>query len=81
MKTTIDISDHILARARRIAREQQVTLRSLTEEGLLRIIEDRMARKSCTITPITFRGEGLSPEFQDASWERIRGAAYEGHGA
>ncbi len=24
--------------------------------------------------------EGLSPEFQGATWERIRDAAYEGHG-
>lgn len=81
MKTTIDISDSILAEAKRLAREQNVTLRSLTEEGLRKVIEERSARGPCRVRPVTFRGEGFSQEFQDATWERIRDAAYEGRGA
>ena len=34
MKTTVEISDSLLARGRKLAREQNVTLGSLTEEGL-----------------------------------------------
>ena len=81
MKTTIDISDSILLKAKQLAREQNVTLRSLIEEGLRKIIEVRSARRPCQVHPITFRGEGLSPEFQGASWAQIRDAAYEGRGA
>ena len=81
MKTTLEISDSILKQAKKLAREQQVTLRSLTEEGLKKVIEERSARKPQKVKPITFRGKGLSNEFHGASWERIRDAAYEGRGA
>ena len=77
MKTTIDISDSILAEAKRLAREQNVTLRSLVEEGLRKVIEERSARGPCRVSPVTFGGKGLSPEFQGATWERIRDTDYE----
>ena len=80
MKTTIEISDSILARVKQLAREQNSTLRSLTEEGLRKVIEERSTRGPCRVSPVTFRGKGLSPEFQGATWERIRDASYEGHG-
>ena len=80
MKTTIEISDSILEKAKQLARDQNVTLRSLTEEGLRKVIEERSVRKPCCIRPVTFRGKGLSKEFQGASWPRIRDAAYKGHG-
>jgi hypothetical protein len=81
MKTTLEISDSILKQAKALAREQQVTLRSLTEEGLKKVIEERSARTLQKVKPVTFRGDGLSGEFQGASWEKIRDAAYSGHGA
>jgi hypothetical protein len=81
MKTTLDISDSLLTRAKQLAREQNVTLRSLAEEGLRKVIEERAGRGAYKIHPVTFAGEGLSPEFEGATWERIREAAYEGHGA
>ena len=81
MKTTLEISDSILTQAKQLARDQNVTLRSLAEEGLRKVIEERTARKSCRVSPVTFRGKGLSPEFQGATWQRIRDASYEGHGS
>ncbi|MDP6779467.1 MAG: DUF2191 domain-containing protein [Candidatus Latescibacteria bacterium] len=81
MKTTLDISDSLLNRAKRLAREQKVTLRSLAEEGLRMVIEKRASRGPCRVQPVTFKGKGLSPEFEGASWERIREVAYEGRGA
>jgi hypothetical protein len=81
MKTTIEISDSILSKAKQLAREQNVTLRSLTEEGLRKVIEERSSRRPSRVSPVTFRGEGLSPEFKGATWEQIRDAAYEGRGA
>jgi hypothetical protein len=81
MKTTLEISDSILARAKELAREQQVTLRSLAEEGLRKVIEERSSRKQTRVRPVTFGGEGLAPEFRGATWQRIRDAAYEGHGS
>ncbi len=81
MKTTIEISDSILMQAKQLAREQNVTLRSLAEEGLRKVIEERLGRGPCRVSPVTFRGKGLSREFQGATWQRIRDAAYEGHGS
>ena len=80
MKTTVDIADSLLAQAKELAREQRVTLRSLIEEGLRKVIEERYRRGPTKVRPVTFRGQGLSEEFKDASWQRIREAAYEGRG-
>jgi hypothetical protein len=81
MKTTIEISDSILIRAKQLAREQNVTLRSLAEEGLRKVIEERQGRRPAPVEPVTFGGQGLSSEFQGATWQRLRNAAYEGHGS
>ncbi len=81
MKTTIDISDSLLRKAKQLANAQGITLRSLTEEGLKKAIAERSARKPYKARPVTVRGKGLSKEFQSATWERIRDASYESHGS
>ena len=81
MKTTIDISDTLLTQAKRLAREQNLTLRSLTEEGLRRVISERTLPTEPRVKPVTFEGRGLSSEFRDASWSKIRAAAYASHGS
>ncbi len=81
MKTTIEISDSLLLKAKRLASAQGLTLRSLTEEGLKKVIEERSARKTYKARPVTFNGNGLSKEFQGSTWERIRDASYQGHGS
>lgn len=80
MKTTIEISDSLLAEAKQLARQEGLTLRSLTEEGLSRVIEARKAQAPAQVKPVTFGGNGLSKEFQGTGWKAIREAAYEGHG-
>jgi hypothetical protein len=81
MKTTIDISDNILLRAKQLAHEQHQTLRSLVEEGLNKILEERSQQPLQSIHPVVFGGQGRTAEYQDASWNKIRDAAYEGHGS
>ena len=81
MKTTIEISDVLLKKVKRLAHEQGLTLRSLTEEGLQKVIEERSARKAFKVRPVTFGGNGLSKDFQGKSWSQIRDAAYDGHGS
>jgi len=80
VKTTMEISDNLLLQAKKVAKEENVTLRSLTEEGLRKVLEDRALREPASFKPVTFKGNGLKPEFQDAGWEAFRAAAYEGHG-
>lgn len=76
MKTTIDISDDLARRARRLAQREGSTLRALVEEGLQRAIRARAAGGSAGLVIEPFGGEGLAPEFEGAGWERLRDEIY-----
>jgi len=80
MKTTIDISDSLIRRCRRLAQEQHLTFRSLVEEGLDRVLNERSARKPFTMKEIERRGGGFRPGFEPDNWEKIREEAYRGRG-
>lgn len=81
MKTTVEISDALLERAKRLATRESTTLRELIEAGLRTVLRERREQADFTLADRRVDGRGLQPEFQDASWERIREAAYEGRGA
>jgi len=81
MKTTVDISDSLLAEARRVAARDGVTLRALIERGLYQVVRERTAGSPFKLRRASFRGKGLQPEFAEGSWERIRDAAYRDRGA
>ncbi len=80
MKTTVDIASNILTQAKDLAREEETTLRQLVQEGLELVIRQHTARRT-RVRPVTFGGKGLSPEFRDADWSKIRDAAYRGRGS
>jgi hypothetical protein len=80
MKTTVDIASNILSRSKELARRDHTTLRELMHEGLELVLERREAPPRATVKPVTFRGQGLAPQFRDARWSRLRDAAYEGLG-
>lgn len=80
MKTTIDIADALAELAKQVAAEEGTTLRSLVEEGLRRVLEERGGRREFQLRKASFKGKGLRPEVKDGSWERIRDMAYEGRG-
>jgi len=81
MKTTIEISDPLLQRAKRLASERGTTLRELVEAGLRRVLEDEVSAKAFVLRDLRVAGSGLQTEFQSASWAQIRDAAYDGRGA
>ena len=74
MKTTIEIADNLLIRAKARAREQQTTLRSLIERSLAATLDQPLA--AAEIKPVTFKGNGMSREFQGASWDQFRDTIY-----
>ena len=51
VKTTIDIADDLLARAKRVARQEAITLRELTEEGLRLALDHRKHAAPIQIHP------------------------------
>jgi hypothetical protein len=74
MKTTIEISQPLLLRAKARARERRITLRSLIEESLaIALDQPQLATR---VQPVTFKGKGLSREFEGASWDQLREAIY-----
>ncbi len=76
MKTTVEIGDDLIHRSKRLLQEQGGTLRALVEEGLTLALERRERNAKGQVKPVTFRGQGLQPEFRGASWQRIRDAIY-----
>ena len=81
MKTTIEIADPVLKEARKVAAREGTTLRALVEQGLRQVLsEKKQAKKPYKFHLTTFKGDGLQPEFQDAGWDKIRDAIYEGRG-
>jgi hypothetical protein len=81
MKTTIEIADSLLQRAKVVTVREGTTLRALVEEGLRRVLEERHRRGRFKLRTATFKGAGLQEGLHGASWERIRDAAYEGRGS
>lgn len=81
MKTTIDIADNIIMRSRELAKKEKSTFRDLVEEGLLLVIDRRNESEDVRVKPVTVKGRGVTDAFQHASWQQIRQASYEGHGA
>jgi hypothetical protein len=81
MKTTIDVPDDLLLRSKQVCRERGVTFRELFSEGLVCAIEKWTTTPAIRVNAVTFKGDGLAPEYQEAPWSVIRDAAYEGHGS
>jgi len=80
MKTTIEIADALLERAKRTAAREKTTLRALVEEGLRQVLDEPRRASGFRLRRASFRGNGLRPEAGDGSWERIRSIIYEDRG-
>ena len=81
MKTTIELPDTLIEQARRVAQREDTTLRALVEEGLQRSLEARRRAARRQLDFPSYGGDGLTDEFQDAPWSRIREEIYRGPGA
>lgn len=80
MKTTIEIPDSLFKQARRHADARNMTMKALVEEDLRRVIAETKEQPAFKLRDGSVDGNGLTPEFRDAGWERIRDTIYEGRG-
>ena len=80
MKTTIEIADALLERARKAAQTEGTTLRSLVEQGLRSTLERRETRSGYVWPDLSVDGRGVDPEVEEGGWSRLRDLAYEGRG-
>ena len=83
MKTTVEIADDLFERAQGVARKEKTTFRALAEQGFRIVLKEKQAKPSkWKWKPVTFKGGGgLTDEFKNAPWEKIRDEIYKGHGA
>ena len=81
MKTTIEIADDLFERAQRVARKEKTTFRSLTEQGLRLVLKEKQGKARKLPPLVTFRGKGMTAEFKNAGWDKIRDEIYRGRGA
>jgi hypothetical protein len=80
MKITVEISDPLLREARKLATREGVTLRSLVERGLQRVVmQDKHA--PFKLRTASFSGKDLHPELRESSWSCIRTLSYTRRGS
>ncbi len=81
MKTTIEIADDLFERAQRVAQKEKTTFRSMAEEGLRLVLAKKRQGKAGKLPPlVTYGGSGLTEEFKDWNWDKIRSEIYRGRG-
>jgi hypothetical protein len=78
MKTTIEISDALLARAKRLSRALGKPLRALVEEGLRRVLEHEPPRSRYRLKDHSVGTSGGRNPLEDMSWQDLRDAIYGG---
>jgi hypothetical protein len=80
MKTTVEIADDLIARAKALAIRRNTTLRALIEQGLRQVLSDEQQPADFRLRDGSVDGQGLRDEFRDKDWAALRRAAYEDHG-
>ena len=70
MKTTIELPDPLFAQARRYAGAHKMTMKSLIEQGLRKVMAEKKTEKPFKLRDGSFKGgNGMTPEYQNATWE------------
>ncbi len=73
MKTTMEINDELLKRARAVSRRENTTLRGLVEQGLRQVLRGRRPGSPRKPRMHVFGGKtGFTEDFQPADWAAIK---------
>ena len=76
MKTTLDIHDELLARAKRHARDTGRPLRALVEEGLRRVLEPSPPRPRYSLPDLRAGDPDAADPLERYSWPELRELIY-----
>jgi Arc/MetJ family transcription regulator len=72
MKTTIEIADDLLERAKRLARNEHTSLRALVDEALRHRLGQSTASSSFKLRRHAFGGQGRQSMVAEGQWETVR---------
>ncbi|HVL90006.1 MAG TPA: DUF2191 domain-containing protein [Actinomycetota bacterium] len=78
MKTTIDIADSLLARAKRHARKVGKPLRAVVEEGLRRVLDAPSEPRGYKLPDMSVGRPGDPNPLEAMSWQDLRDEIYGG---
>ncbi|MBI4404633.1 MAG: type II toxin-antitoxin system VapB family antitoxin [Deltaproteobacteria bacterium] len=81
MKTTIELSEKLLRSAKKYAAARGLSLKSVVESALRTLLESNRRPVKFSLKDGSVTGKGMSNEFADAAWEKIRAEIYKGRGA
>jgi hypothetical protein len=81
MKTTIEIADDLFEQIQTVARKENRTFRSLTEQGLKLVLKQKSGGKWKWKPVVVENGGQMTEGFRGASWDQIRDEIYKGRGA
>ena len=76
VKTTVEISDALLARAKRQARRTGQPLRALIEEGLRSVLSQEQGRPSYRLPDLSQGDAQAKNPLEALSWQELRQAIY-----
>ncbi len=76
MKTTIELSDSLLKKAKALAKERGTTLRAVIEESLQRSLASPKSPSRFRLKDCSVGGSGPKQPFTDQDWGTWRAAAY-----
>ena len=76
MKTTINIADDLLEKAKRQARREQKTLREVVEEALRLRLSGEQAPRPFRLKRHSFEGKGLQSGIAEGDWQQVRDLIY-----
>lgn len=76
MKTTIDIQDALLARAKRHARRVGQPLRAIIEDGLRRVLRETPARQPYELPDASVGDPTAADPLEALSWQDLRDEIY-----
>ncbi len=82
MKTTVDISDTLFHRAKKLAAEQHQTLKAIIDSALRQYLDSAspVVNARFRLRKHPFKGRGLQPGLDESDWTAVRNRAYEGRG-
>jgi hypothetical protein len=76
MKTTVDIADALLARAKRHAQKTRRPVRALIEEGLRRVLDEAAANVRYELPDRSVGRADAADPLEGLSWSELRNEIY-----
>jgi len=81
MKTTVELSDALLADFKAEAKKEGASMRELMETALRAWLEQKRASTTeYRFQNHPFDGRGVQEGIDEGSWDQVRGVIYEGRG-